>query len=410
MPDVPSVAQLRALWENQLAATTSPSESEGNTVHCNQHLFSSSVRSGNQDDRPVHVTHYVDDVAPFPRARTRPPFAGSSEEESGSEPRSLSGSSTQHYADDVLTHDDDRSSSHVTESTVEANLDAELYKQEGDRPMEIISVQYDAVAKSESEAKALADVVNAQRVNIEEMTGLNKAIAESHKAQIEQRERQAEQMHDAMEELRKANADLATRFAQLTVDTSHPWGPASQTFSSEVVLPGWSVDVTVLPPVEPSNVTQPASGGNAPASGNRNEVFSTGGRLPPIEEGPISVTSYGGRRPPAGGGPLPPSASGGNAPACGEVEAAGPSTRQTRAERADSNIRVIFAACEDFERSDGRWIIHPRSGERLWVKDREKSTRIKKLWSKEPQESHRSTPACGGNAPRTRESHQYLLR
>ena len=137
MPDVPSVAQLRALWENQLAATTSPSESEGNAAHYNQHLFSSSVRSGNQDDRPVDVTHYVDDVAPFPRARTRPPFAGSSEEESGSEPRSLSGSSTQHYADDVLTHDDDRSSSHVTESTVEANLDAEFYEQEGDRLMEI---------------------------------------------------------------------------------------------------------------------------------------------------------------------------------------------------------------------------------------------------------------------------------
>ena len=120
MSDVPSVAQLRALWENQLAATTSPSESEGNTVYYNQHWFSSSVRSGNQDDRPVDVTHYVDDVVPFPRARTRPPFVDSSEEESDGEPRSLSGSSTQHYADDVLTHDDDRSSSHVTESTVES--------------------------------------------------------------------------------------------------------------------------------------------------------------------------------------------------------------------------------------------------------------------------------------------------
>ena len=216
------------------------------------------------------------------------------------------------------------------------------------------------------------------------MTELSKAIAESHKAQIEQRERQAEQMHDALEELRNANAYLAARFAQLMVGASHHWGPASQTFSFEVVLSEWGVDVTVLPPVEPSNVTQPASGGNAPASGNRNEVFSIGGRLPPIEEGPTSVTSYGGRRPPAGGGPLPPSAAGGNAPACREVEAADPSTRQTRAERDDSNMRMIFAACEDFERSDGRWIIHPRSGERLWVKDREESIRIKKLWSKEP--------------------------
>ena len=143
---------------------------------------------------------------------------------------------------------------------------------------------------------------------------MNKAIAESHKAQIEQRERQAEQMYDAMEEFRKADADLATRFAQLMVDTSHHWGPASQTFSREVVLSEWSVDVAVLPPVESSNVTQAASGGNAPASGNRNEILSTSGRLPPVEEGPTSVTSYGGRRPSAGGGPLPPSASGGNAP------------------------------------------------------------------------------------------------
>ena len=233
----------------------------------------------------MDVTRYVDDVAPFPRARTRPPFVDSSEEESDGESRSLSGSSTQHYADDVLTHDDDRSSSRVTESTVEANLDAEFYKKEGDRLIEIINVQCDAVAKSESEAKALADVVNAQRANIEDMTEMNKAVAESHKAQIEQRERQAEQMHDALEELRKVNADLATRFAQLLVDTSHHWGPASQTFSTEVVLPEWSVDVAVLPSVESSNVTQPASEGNAPASGNRNEILSTGGRLPPTQEG-----------------------------------------------------------------------------------------------------------------------------
>ena len=197
--DVPSVAQRRALWENQFAATTSPSESVGNTVYYNRHLFPSNVRTGNQDERPADVTHYVDDVAPFPRARTRPPFVDSSEEESDGEPRSLSGSSTQHYADDVLTHDDGRSSSHVTESTVEANLDAEFYKQGGDRLIEIINVQCDAVAKSESEAKALADVVNAQGANVEEMTEMNKAIAESHKAKIEQRERQAEQMHDALE-------------------------------------------------------------------------------------------------------------------------------------------------------------------------------------------------------------------
>ena len=206
-------------------------------------------------------------------------------------------------------------------------------------------------------------------------------------------------MHDAMEELRKASADLATMFAQLMADTSHHWGPASQTFTTEVVLPEWSVDVAVLPPVESSNVTQPTGEGNAPASGNRNEILSTGGRLPLIQEGTTSVTSHGGRIPPAGGGPLPLSASGGNAPACGEVEAVSPSTRQTRAEHADSNIGMKFAAHEGFECSDFRWIIHPRSGERLWAKNREESTRIKKLWSEEPQESHHSPPASGGNAP-----------
>ena len=36
--------------------------------------------------------------------------------------------------------------------------------------MEIIDVQCDAVAEGKSEAKALADVVSAQKANIEEMT------------------------------------------------------------------------------------------------------------------------------------------------------------------------------------------------------------------------------------------------
>ena len=120
-----------------------------------------------------------------------------------------------------------------------------------------------------------------------------------------------------------------------------------------------------------SNVTQPASEGNAPASGNHNEILSTGGRLPPTQEGTTPVTSHGGRTPSVGGGPLPLSASGGNAPACGEVEDAGPYARQTREEGVDYHAKMTNAAREDFERSDGRWIIHPRSGERLWVRNRE---------------------------------------
>ena len=210
---------------------------------------------------------------PFPRARTRPPFVDSSEEESRSEHESLSGSSTQHYADEVLTHDDDRSSSHVTESTVEANFDAEFYKQEGDRLMEILGVQCEAVAESRSEAKTLADVVSAQRMNIEELTELNRTVAESHQGQNALRELEAGQMRAAMEELRRANADLTARFAQLVVDTSHHQGPVSQTLSHEVVLPEWNVDVTVLPPVEPSSDIQFASGGNASASENTNNLI-----------------------------------------------------------------------------------------------------------------------------------------
>ena len=89
--DVPSVPRLRALWENQWGATDVPSYSEGNTVYYNRRLFSSDTRSGDQDEHSHDVTHYVDDVAPFPGARTRPPFVDNSEEESDDEPRSLSG-------------------------------------------------------------------------------------------------------------------------------------------------------------------------------------------------------------------------------------------------------------------------------------------------------------------------------
>ena len=85
--DVPSVARLRALWENQFGATNVPSYSVGNTVYYNQHLFSTDTRPGNRDERPNDVTHYAHDVAPFPRARTRPPFNGSSEEESDDDAR-----------------------------------------------------------------------------------------------------------------------------------------------------------------------------------------------------------------------------------------------------------------------------------------------------------------------------------
>ena len=183
------------------------------------------------------------------------------------------------------------------------------------------------------------------------------------------------------------------------IDTSHRRAPASNTVSHEVVLPEWGVDVTVLPPVEPSNTTELASGGNASASESRNEVPSAGGRLPLAGGGPTTVTSDGGRIPPAGGGPLPPSASGCNAPACGEVEIAGPSILRSRAVRVGSSLRMISAACGNFERSDGRWIIHPCTGERRWIKNREESIRIMKLWPEETQEIHRSTPASGAMPP-----------
>ena len=79
------------------------------------------------------------------------------------------------------------------------------------------------------------------------------------------------------------------------IDTSLQRAQASHTVSHEIILPEWSVDVTVLPPVESSNTTELASGGNAPASESRNEVPSAGGRLPPAGRGPTTVTSDGGR-------------------------------------------------------------------------------------------------------------------
>ena len=82
--DVPSSPQLRAVQENRWDATNVPSHSEGNTVYYNQHLFSSNARSPSQNEPSYDATEgtmqYADDVAPFPRARTRPPFIDSSEE------------------------------------------------------------------------------------------------------------------------------------------------------------------------------------------------------------------------------------------------------------------------------------------------------------------------------------------
>ena len=90
VPDVPSVAQLTALWEKQFPGTAR-------------------VENGVQPD---HVMRYVDDDPPL--RRERPPFVDSNDEESNSDP-GMSESPTQYYADEVLTHvDDDRSSSHVT--------------------------------------------------------------------------------------------------------------------------------------------------------------------------------------------------------------------------------------------------------------------------------------------------------
>ena len=96
MPDVPSVAQLRALWENQLPGT-----------------------------ERLDVMRYVDDDPPLRRERL--PFVGNSDDESNSDP-GTSGSPTQYYADESFTHaDEGRMSSHVTDTTAGINL-ADFYR------------------------------------------------------------------------------------------------------------------------------------------------------------------------------------------------------------------------------------------------------------------------------------------
>ena len=54
-------------------------------------------------------------------------------------------------------------------------------------------------------------------------------------------------------------------------------------------------------------------------------------------------------------------------------------TRRSRADKADSNLRMISAACEDFERSSGQWIVHPSTGERLWVRAARDAPRRRRL-------------------------------
>ena len=185
------------------------------------------------------------------------------------------------------------------------------------------------------------------------------------------------------------------------IDTSHQRAPASHTVSHEAVLPEWSVDVTVLPPVEPSNTTELASGAMLPQARvvMRSPLQADADACRLLEGGllqsPLTVGEY-----------------------CLPVEdlflllpvgAMRPHAERSRPPAhllIDLVQSVLFPALglfplpvKNFERSDGRWIIHPRTGERRWIKDREESIRIMKLWSDEPQETHRSTPASGGKAP-----------
>ena len=137
MPDVPPVAQLRALWENQFP---------GIELSENNVLFSPTAMRDMYGTRPEHMMRYVDDDPPL--RDERPPFVDSNDDESNGDP-GTSESPTQYYADETLTHvDDDRSSSHATDPASEINLDADFYRQECERPAELVDGQREVATES----------------------------------------------------------------------------------------------------------------------------------------------------------------------------------------------------------------------------------------------------------------------
>ena len=160
MPDVPSVAQLRALWENQFPGIGR-----------------------------VNVMRYVDDDPPL--LNEHPIFVGSfgsRENESYSDP-GTSESPTQYYADEILTHaDDDRSSSHVADTTVETNLEADYYRQECERLAELVDGQSEIASASKSQLEEPTALVNAQKSDLDRLKTTNEfnaTLLESHQSQNE---------------------------------------------------------------------------------------------------------------------------------------------------------------------------------------------------------------------------------
>ena len=83
-----------------------------------------------------------------------------------------------------------------------------------------------------------------------------------------------------------ATAALTDKFEKLKTDVSQQRASTAHAASSDVVLPEWSVDVAVLPPVEQSAIsTYLARGRNAPASEDRNIVSPASGCNAPASGG-----------------------------------------------------------------------------------------------------------------------------
>ena len=161
---------------------------------------------------------------------------------------------------------------------------------ECERLAEPVDGQSEIATASKSQLEAFTALVNAQKSDLDCFKSTNEnnaALLESHQSQNERYSLEACRTNALVEELRKANAALTDKFEQLSFDIGQQRASTIHAASSDVVLPEWSVDVAVLPPVEHSATSLDlASGCNAPASEDRSTVSPARGCNAPAGGGP----------------------------------------------------------------------------------------------------------------------------
>ena len=157
---IPSVAQLRELGENSVAApaqTVRPEQPLAAQVAARRLLANQRNLTVEYNRLAAAGVRYADDVYPAPD--TFDPHRDDVSDNDSSE------SSTRFYDEGTITQEGDHSSDVVTDSTVEVNLDAEFYKQECDRLAALVANQNEALLKQEENLKRL------------ELTGANNSTA-----------------------------------------------------------------------------------------------------------------------------------------------------------------------------------------------------------------------------------------